>query len=378
MHICFLTNEYPKKNQPHGGIGTFVNFLAENLVQKGIFVSIVGINNNSNDENSIENKVSIYRLGKSNWKIGKFYHYNKKIKKKLREIHLINPIDILEGSELSFAFFSKKTPYQKLIRLHGGHHFFAFEQNKKTSFWKAFQEKKSFKNANNYIAVSEYVGKQTKKYLKYNFNYTVIYNSINLTNFYKSDIIKEKEYKLLFIGTVCEKKGIKQLLLALPKIKKKIPNVTLDIVGRDWKSKKINSYIEYLKVEFSEIINDFVTFKGVLPQNEIPKVIETAQVCVYPSLSESFGLTLIEAMAMGKVVAASNIAPFKEIICNTESIEFFNPNSIESLSKSISDLLTNESLRGELILKSRKHIFNKFNPAKITEQNIKFYKSIIK
>ena len=377
MHIVFLTNEYPKKGESHGGIGTFVKFLAESLVSKGVVVSVLGINNSLLDENTIDKKVSIYRLGKSNWKFGKFYHHNRKIQKKLKEIHLQNPIDIVEGSELNFAFFPNRTPYKKLIRLHGGHHFFAIEQGVKPALWRGFQEKRSFKKADDFVAVSDFVGNQTKKYLNLNFRFKTIYNSINLESFYESNIEKEKPFKLVFIGTVCEKKGIDKLILALPLIKKQHPKVTLDIVGRDWFSKEVKSYIEYLKTIIEDDVRDNINFLGSQPYQSLPKIIESSQVCVFPSIVESFGLTLIEAMAMGKAVAASNIKPFKEIVANNDSVSFFNPNSIEDISEKTSNLFSDKQLRYANGEKSREHIYKMFETDKILNDNINFYKSIL-
>lgn len=377
MHIVFLTNEYPKKGESHGGIGTFVKFLAENLVSKGVVVSVLGINNSLLDENTIDKKVSIYRLGKSNWKFGKFYHHNRKIQKKLKEIHLQNPIDIVEGSELNFSFFPNRTPYKKLIRLHGGHHFFAIEQGLKPALWRGFQEKRSFKKADDFVAVSDFVGNQTKKYLNLNFRFKTIYNSINLESFYKSNIEKEKPFRLVFIGTVCEKKGIDKLILALPEIKKNHPEITLDIVGRDWFSKDGKSYTQYLKTIIDDDVRDRVNFLGSMPYDALPKIIESSQVCIFPSIVESFGLTIIEAMAMGKAVAASNIKPFKEIIANSNSVSFFNPISTEDISEKISVLLSEKHLRDANGIKSREHIYKMFDINKIIDDNINFYKSIL-
>ena len=377
MHICFLTNEYPKQGASHGGIGTFVKFLAENLVSKGITVSIVGINNSLLNENIVDKKVSIYRLGKSHWKFGKFYHHTRKIQNKLKEIHLQNPIDIVEGSELNFAFFPNKTPYKKLIRLHGGHHFFAIEQGLKPALWRGFQEKRSFKKADYYVAVSNFVGNQTKKYLNSNFSFETIYNSINLENFYESNIEKEKPFKIVFIGTVCEKKGIDKLILALPIIKKQHPEVTLDIVGRDWFSQEGESYMKYIKTMIGEDIKESVQFLGSMPYQALPRIIESSKICVFPSIVESFGLTIIEAMAMGKAVAASDIKPFKEIVANSNSVSFFNPNSIEDISEKISVLLSDKQLRGDIGKKSREHICTMFETNKIVADNINFYKSIL-
>jgi glycosyltransferase involved in cell wall biosynthesis len=377
MHIVFLTNEYPKQGEPHGGIGTFVKFLAENLVSKGILVSVIGINNGLLNENTVDKKVSIYRLGRSNWKFGKFYYHNRKIQRKLKEIHFQYPIDIVEGSELNFAFFPNITPYKKLIRLHGGHHFFAIEQGLKPALWRGFQEKRSFKKADYFVAVSNFVGNQTKKYLNSNFSFKTIYNSINLECFYKSNIEKEKPFKLVFVGTVCEKKGIDKLILALPLIKKNHTNVILDIVGRDWFSKKGKSYVEYLNTIIDDEVRESINFLGSMPYHALPEIIESSQVCVFPSIVESFGLTIIEAMAMGKPIAISNIRPFKEIVANSNSVSFFKPNSIKDISEKISTLLSDKQLRDTNGKKSRKHIYKMFKTSKILDDNINFYKSIL-
>lgn len=371
MHICFLTGEYPINNSSHGGIGTFVKFLAEELVKKNIIVSVVGIYKIT--ETISLNGVKIYKLKKSNWKFVKFYQNNKKIQHKLNEIHKETPINIVEGSELNFAFFSKKTPYKKVIRLHGGHHFFASEENRKTNFWKAFQEKKSFKIADSYISVTDYVGEKTKKLLNYNFSFSTIYNTINFNTFYKGDIKKEQPFKLLFVGTVCEKKGIKSLVLAVPKLLEEFPELKLEIIGRDWVGDN-GSYIEYLKTLIDVSIKEKISFSGNISYNLLPKFIEKAHICIYPSLAESFGLTLIEGMLMGKLIAASNIKPFIEITQNSKNIKFFKKNSSEDIYKKVSLLLKKENI--ELREKNRNFVLENFSTKKIIKDNIDFYKKL--
>ncbi|AUC84415.1 glycosyltransferase family 1 protein [Polaribacter sp. ALD11] len=374
MHICFLTNEYPNKEEPHGGIGTFVKFLAEKLIENGVFVSVIGIY--KNEESLKINGVNIYRLKKSDWKFAKFYHHNNKIQKKIIEIQKELPIDIIEGSELNFAFFSKETTYKKVIRLHGGHHFFASEEGRKTALWRSYQEKISFKKADYYISVSNYVGEETKRLLNYQFNFKTIYNSIDLNSFYKSDKKVEIQHKLLYVGTVCEKKGIEKLISAMPLIKKKYPNIVLEIAGRDWVTNKGESYIKYLKSIISEDTTGSIKFIGNIPYSKLPKKIESAHVCIFPSLAESFGLTLIEAMAMGKLIAASNIKPFKEIVGNSSSIVFFNPFYKTEIYEKVSYLL---SIEKDLLRdNSRKHVFKIFNSEKILKDNIDFYNSLLK
>ena len=77
MHICFLTNEYPKEGFPHGGLGTFVKTIAEELVSKNIQVSVVGLNYNPIDETEQLNGVTVIRIKRSKVK-GLAWFFNSK------------------------------------------------------------------------------------------------------------------------------------------------------------------------------------------------------------------------------------------------------------------------------------------------------------
>ena len=188
MHIVYLTHEYPKKGINGGGIGSVVQFLGRQLVLKGVRVSIIGMNNSHSNQNDNDQGVQIYRLAKSTWKFAKFYDNKRRVLEKIEKLNSVEKIDIVEGSELNFAFFPSAASYKKIIRLHGGHHFYAIELGKKPALWRGFQEKRSFKIGDGFIAVSNYVGEQTQKYLHYNFNYSTIYNSVDTEKFKQKDV----------------------------------------------------------------------------------------------------------------------------------------------------------------------------------------------
>jgi glycosyltransferase involved in cell wall biosynthesis len=378
MHIVYITYEYPKKGLDAGGIGSFVQFLGRHLVSNGIRVSIVGINNCTTNESNNDNGVQVYRLGKSTWKFAKFHDNTRRVLKKINEINNINKIDVVEGSELNFAFFPKITTYKKVIRLHGGHHFFAIELNKKPAFWRGFQEKMSFKKADEFIAVSNYVGLQTQKHLKFNFNYDVIFNSINVINFKHNKALTAKKNKILFIGTLCDKKGIKNLILALEIVRKKIPNASLEIIGRDWFSKEGKSYKRYLEeVIKQKKLEDAVCFLDVIKYSSLPNYIQQSQICAFPSKMESFGLVVIEAMSMSKPIVLSDIGPFKEIITNKESGLFFNVNLIRDISNKIIKVLQDDQYAKMLGINAKKKFDSKFHPNILIQKNINFYKALL-
>lgn len=377
MHIVFLTHEYPKKGHVHGGVGSFVEFLAKKLVELGNSVSVVGINNISKNEDSVDNGVNIYRVKKSNWSFGSFYQNNKRLLKKLSEIHIKHSIDIVEGSEMSFAFFPKNTPYVKVIRMHGGHHFFSYELGKKPHFWKVHQEKKSFLKADYYIAVSDYVGNKTKGYLNSNFKFKKIFNSINVNKFPKSNPLKTQKHLLLFVGTVCEKKGIRQLVLAMPKIKASYPKIKLAIVGRDWFFPNGDSYIEYLKTFISEEVKDNIEIVGPISHDKVSNLIEKAEICVFPSHMEAMPIAWLESLLMGKPTIVGDIGPAKEAIIENETGLLVNPYEPDDIADKILLLLDNPE-RGLLLGdNARNDILKRFNQDYIVKENVEYYKSLL-
>ncbi|TCN56407.1 glycosyltransferase family 1 protein [Flavobacterium circumlabens] len=376
MHICFLTNEYPKEGFPHGGIGSFVKTLAVALVKKGIRVSVIGINYTLNDETETVDGVRIYRLKPSNVKMISWYFNFKAINKKIKEIHKDYPITIVEASELGLAFIKKIKNIKYIIRLHGGHHFFAESENRKVNKWKGFQEKRSFKNSDAFIAVSQYVKSHTEKYLSYNDKpVSYIYNPINTALF--QPIIKEiPASKIVFVGTVCEKKGIRQLIQAFPLVKKEYPDATLEIYGRDWFFPDGSSYTQLLKEKelprLAEIASH-IHFHGPVPYTEIPNVYAGASICVFPSHMETQGLVAPEAMAMEKAVVFTQLGPGPETIENYKTGLLCDPHSPADIAEKIIWIFANREKAIEMGKTARQVVLEKYGLEHIVFQNIDFY-----
>ena len=378
MHIIFLTHEYPKQGLNSGGVGSFVNYLAESLVKNGIIVSVVGINNNYNNEKSIVKGVNIYRIKLSKWKYAKFLQNTIRIRRLLFEINKKTPIDIVEGSELSFAFLPLKTNYTKVIRMHGGHHFFSLELNSKPAFWRSYQERKSFYKADAFIAVSNYVGNQTKKYLDLDFNFVTIYNSVNTEKFKPSMANNIKKNSILFVGTICEKKGIKDLILAMKIVLNRFPDAKLNVVGRDWFFKNGDSYINFLKTHIltTDIIES-INIIGPIPHEEIPSIIDETEICVYPSHMEAMPIAWLEGLAKGKPIVGTDIGPGREAIIDRETGLLATPYSEKDLADKIIYLLNNKDEAVKMGESARKDILLRFNSEYIVNKNLNFYSSLI-
>lgn len=377
MHLCFITHEYPKLGYAHGGIGSFVQTLARACVKNNIKVSVVGMGYTDITEIESDQGVSVYRVGRSNAKYGGFIFNSFKLNAIIKKIHKEYPLSIIEGAELDFAFITKIKNVHYTIRMHGGHHFFSKTLGKTINKWRGFKEKLSFKRADSFIAVTNFVGNKTAELLKKTIPFKCIYNFVDTQLFSPNPAINTQKFKLVFVGTVCEKKGIRQLLLALPKIKEKFPKVHLEVIGRDWLYPKGDSYIGYLKKNIDTQVFDSVTFRGAIPFDQIPEHLATAHVAVFPSHMESFGLTLIEAMAMEKPILASDIPPFKEIAgVNQENVVLCNPHSEKEISENICLLFEDEKKAAIRAKLAAKRIAKLFEKDIIVQQNIAYYKNI--
>lgn len=378
MHICFITREYPKQGFPHGGVGTFIQTLARNLKKHDFQVSIVGLNYNDSYEEEEDQGVKVYRLKPLNLKPFTWYLTYKAVNKQINKIHRVQKIDVVEATELGLAFIHKLPEISYVIRMNGGHHFFAESENRGVDFWKGFQEKRSFNNADVVFGVSEYVINHTLKFLNFsNKKGPVIYNPANLANFYKADPNKIISGRLFFAGTVCEKKGVRQLIQAMPEIRKKFPEAHLLIAGRDWFFPDGSSYIEYLKKNYiTEELKPFVKFLGPVSNSELPGYIEEAELCIYPSHMEAMPLAWIEVLSMGKAFLASKEGPGPEVVTDQVTGRLCDPYSPNDIAEKAIEMLSDKEASLEMGRKGREDVLNRFDIEILVKQNMEFYKSL--
>lgn len=380
MHICYLTNEYPKSGYSHGGIGSFVKTIAVALVQHGYQVTVIGINYTGENEESFEDGVHIYRLKKVHKKGLTWLHNFNRISEKIKTIHQLQPIQVIETSELGLAFLRKEKIIKYVIRLHGGHHFFSESENRKVDVWKGLQEKISFRKADAFVAVSNYVKIHTEKYLSYHNKNVELINYPIDTNLFKPIEYRVVENQIAFAGTVCKKKGVLELIRAFVIVKKEFPKATLVLYGRDWFFPDGKSYIEMLKKnELADLgsASQSITFFGPVDYESIPMKYAQAEVCVFPSHMETQGLVAPEAMAMGKMVVFTKLGPGKETIKDFETGLLCDPHSPEDIAQKIIWVFKNRLKSLEIGCRARDFVMHKYGLEAIIRENEIFYKSIL-
>lgn len=165
---------------------------------------------------------------------------------------------------------------------------------------------------------------------------------------------------IFFLGNTDPKKNLPRVIEAYTKYCRALSN-PLKMVIADFSASLLNSYLT--KLNAVDLTNQFV-LPGYIPNKELPLIFNRATFFLYPSLRESFGIPIIEAMACGTPVITSDAASMPEV--SGGAAYLVNPNDVLSLKEGISRLATDKELRIKLIDKGLKRAatFNWLNTAK--------------
>ncbi len=175
---------------------------------------------------------------------------------------------------------------------------------------------------------------------------------------------------ILYVGGFSPRKNITGLIEAYSKLPEKLVDTfKLVITG-----KKGRSYDMYKKRAEELKVSSNVIFTDYIPQEDMPLFYNAAEVLVYPSFYEGFGLPPIEAMACGTPVIASNVTSLPEVCF--ESALLINPFDIDLLSYNIERVLSNSLLKLTMVRKSLLRS-NNFSWHKTAQETINAYNYIL-
>jgi len=208
-----------------------------------------------------------------------------------------------------------------------------------------------------------------------------ISNGIDINKF---NIFPNQEFKhslgfsdqdkiITFIGRLIKAKGIEDLFLAMPKIIKFIPNAKLLVVGAALYSvrRKINKKL------ISFLIRDKICFIGW--RNDIPNLLSITDLFTLPSYyPEGMPRSILEAMATGKPVVATNIRGCREEVIDGETGLLVPIKNTEALADAIIKILSNPELAKKMGQAGRKRVIEKFDEKMVLEKELKNYQQLIK
>jgi len=179
-----------------------------------------------------------------------------------------------------------------------------------------------------------------------------------------------KNKYILNHGGIDIRKNLFRLLEAFAKILPKYPELKLVITGGN---ETLRPKLEELSQKLG--VSKAVVFTGYVDDKILWNLIKNANSLCLPSEIEGFGLPVLEGLAAGVPVVASNISSIPEVA--GEAAILVNPNDINEIAEGLEVILTDSALRESLIKKGLSQA-KKFSWTKTVEETIKIYKEVLK
>ena len=388
MKILMLTWEYPPRIV--GGIARVVHDLSKRLIKDGHEVTVVTYRDNAGvPEYENDKGVNVYRV----------------------DNYMIHPNNFIDWiMQLNFNLIAKAT---EIINKEGGFDVIHAHD------WLVTYAAKSLKNAYDIPIVATIhateagrnsgIHDDTQRYINdtewlltyeateviVNSNFmkndlqrlfglpydkiNVIPNGINLNNFtgierdydFRRQYAMDNEKIILYVGRLVYEKGIQHLIAAMPKILSNYHDAKLVIAGK-------GGMIDDLKAETSSLgLDNKVYFTGYMDSKKVHKMYKCADVAVFPSTYEPFGIVALEAMLAGVPTVVSDVGGLDEIVTHgVDGMKSYagNPNSIAD---SVTALLYDHQLATNISKKARQKVKEQFNWEKIAQDTHFTYEKAI-
>ena len=388
MKILMLTWEYPPRVV--GGISRVVYDLSHRLIKDGHEVTVVTYRDNADvPEYENDKGVNVYRV----------------------DNYMIHPNNFIDWiMQLNFNMLSKAT---EIINKEGGFDVIHAHD------WLVTYAAKSLKNAYDIPIVATIhateagrnsgIHDETQRYINdtewlltyeateviVNSNYmkneiqrlfglpfdkiNVIPNGINLSNFtgierdydFRRQYAMDNEKIILYVGRLVYEKGVQHLIAAMPKILSNYHDAKLIIAGR-------GGMMDELRAEASNLgLNDKIYFTGYLNSKQVQKMYKCADVAVFPSTYEPFGIVALEAMLAGVPTVVSDVGGLDEIVTHgVDGMKSYAGNA-NSIADSVTALLYDHQLATNVSKKAKQKVKDQFNWEKIAQDTHFTYEKAI-
>ena len=403
MKICYLTRDYVTESN-YGGIATYIYNTAKYLVKHGNQVHVICEGNRTRyykhenihihaiRPNYFWEKFPNIERGYIARKVPSLFYgwfFNFLAYKTLKKLHQKINFDIIESED--GAGIGLLPTYNKSMRVITRFHtpwtladqLDNIKRNIIDSKANKYFERKQFLRSFRLNSDSCSLKKEINRI--YNIplnNIDVLYYGIDINKIInqsrKNNILKKKikEKYILYFGRIEERKGIKTLAKAMPKIFGKYKNIDLLLVGNESYDK--NHLKKYLVEKNKKYTNRINFMPRQSPEILFP-IIAEAEIIILPSNWEAFGYTCLESMALGKIVIATSGSGFEEQIQrNGKNGYLFEPENHKELTKKILYVLKLSKKEKKKIEDNAKKRAKEFDNKHYTKKLLGYYTKIIK
>jgi glycosyltransferase involved in cell wall biosynthesis len=176
---------------------------------------------------------------------------------------------------------------------------------------------------------------------------------------------------MLYVGSIIERKNLLTIVKAQDRLNKDL-RIPLVIVGKgDSYKQKVQDYIKT-----KEISDHFIWVDNLSDNHHLQAFYQAAEVFIYPSVYEGFGIPVVEALLSKTPVITSNLSSLPEAggpnsIC-------INPTDVNSMIKSIENVLSKKELRSRMVEKGYAYAKSNFDGKICAEKVLKVYQEVLK
>ncbi len=187
---------------------------------------------------------------------------------------------------------------------------------------------------------------------------------------------------VLYVGRLEKRKGILDLLQAIPLILKQVPQVEFVIAGHDnsqadgFKRQTGLDYAAYFAKRYRKLM-PYIKFLGGVSEEKLQELYQTCDLFVAPSLYESFGLIYTEAMNYAKPVIGCQAGGIPEVVEHGVNGLLVEPEAHVALAEAIISLLKSPLKLYEMGLAGRQRLLSKFTYLQMAQNFEKVYRKVI-
>jgi len=282
--------------------------------------------------------------------------------------------DIIHNQyHFAYPYLFSKPPVPILTNVHGITFKEAPFENERFDQMRAIPriclEKTVLRKAENIICVSEYVRETIAPFTRAKLY--VVENPVSRQYFEAES--NEVPNRILFAGTIIRRKNVLDLLKAINVLSRDI-EVSLHIVGLA----EERYYYEILRKYVRENrLENHVTFRGSLSDEELLREYEECCMVVLPSFEESAGMVLQQAMAAGKPVIATCIGGIPCIVMDKVTGWLTELGNVQELANKIRALLENKGLRKSMGEAGKTEALRRFRPEVIARATYDVYRIVL-
>ena len=207
----------------------------------------------------------------------------------------------------------------------------------------------------------------------------VISNGININAYtgiekdyeFRRQYAADNEKIILFMGRLVYEKGVQHLISAMPKILAGYHDAKLIIAGKGGMMDELKRQVEAMG------LGPKVYFTGYLNAKQVSKMYKCADVSVFPSTYEPFGIVALEAMLSENPVVVSDVGGLNEIVQHRENGMKSYAGNANSIADSILELLYDHKLCSDITKKAKNKVRNEYNWSKIAQDTHFTYQKAI-